>query len=132
MKKTIQIQGRQLQAREGFSIVEILVGMSLLSVVMMGLAGAATLGLSQMAKARQDLQYSADVQQVADSLVAKGWNNVASGSQTIRGRSVAWTVTTLNPKSQQVTIVAQRRGLANTSVIYSDTVTLYLADIKVQ
>lgn len=132
MKKSIRAQERQLQAREGFSIVEILVGMSLLSVVMMGLAGAATLGLSQMAKARQDLQYSADVQQVADSLVAKGWNNVASGSQTIRGRSVAWTVTTLNPKSQQVTIVAQRRGLANTSAIYSDTVTLYLADIKVQ
>lgn len=132
MKKSMMTQERELQAREGFSIVEILVGMSLLSVVMMGLAGAATLGLSQMAKARQDLQYSADVQQVADSLVAKGWNNVATGSQTIRGRSVSWTVTTLNPKSQQVTIVAQRRGLANTGTIYSDTVTLYLADIKVQ
>jgi prepilin-type N-terminal cleavage/methylation domain-containing protein len=132
MRNSIQPQERHPQAREGFSIVEILVGMSLLSVVMMGLAGAATLGLSQMAKARQDLQYSADVQQVADSLVAKGWNNVAGGSQTIRGRSVSWNVTTLNPKSQKVTIVAQRRGLANTSVIYSDTVTLYLADVKVQ
>lgn len=132
MKKSTMTQERQLHAREGFSIVEILVGMSLLSVVMMGLASAATVGLSQMAKARQDLQYSADVQQVADSLVAKGWNNVATGSQTIRGRSVSWTVTTLNPKSQQVTIVAQRRGLANTSTIYSDTVTLYLAPVQVQ
>lgn len=122
----------KLQQRDGFSIVEVLVGMSLMSVVMMGLAGAATLGLSQMAKARQDLQYSADVQQVTDSLVAKGWNNVAAGSQLIRGRSVSWTVTTLNPKSQKVTIVAQRRGQANTSQIFSDTVTLYLADIKVQ
>ncbi|HJQ10520.1 MAG TPA: prepilin-type N-terminal cleavage/methylation domain-containing protein [Gemmatimonadaceae bacterium] len=122
----------KLQQRDGFSIVEVLVGMSLMSVVMMGLAGAATLGLSQMAKARQDLQYSADVQQVSDSLVAKGWNNVANGSQTIRGRSMAWTVTTLNAKSQKVTLVAQRRGQANTSMIYSDTVTLYLADIKVQ
>ena len=122
----------ELKARDGFSIVEILVGMSLLSVVMMGLASAATLGLSQMSKARQDLAYAADVQQVSDSLVAKGWNNVATGSQTIRGRSVSWTVATLNPKSQKVTLVAQRRGQANTSVVYSDTVTLYLADIKVQ
>ena len=122
----------ELKARDGFSIVEILVGMSLLSVVVMGLAGATTVGLSQMAKARQDLQYAADVQQVSDSLVATGWNNVASGSQTIRGRSVSWTVTTLNPKSQRVSIVAQRRGQANTSLVYSDTVTLYLADIKVQ
>lgn len=125
-------QSKEVKARDGFSIVEILVGMSLLSVVMMGLASAATLGLSQMSKARQDLAYAADVQQVSDSLVAKGWNNVATGSQTIRGRSVSWTVATLNPKSQKVTLVAQRRGQANTSVVYSDTVTLYLADIKVQ
>lgn len=136
----------KLQQRDGFSIVEVLVGMSLLSVVMMGLAGAATLGLSQMAKARQDLAYSADVQQVADSLVAKGscsssgsltWaqacgSNVVNGSATIRGRTVTWTVTAVNAKSQKVEIIAQRRGQANTSLVYPDTLTLYLADIKVQ
>ena len=122
----------QSAPRGGFSLVEVLVAMSLLTVVMMGLGGAATLGLSQMGKARQDLQYSADVQQVTDSLVAKGWNNVASGSANIRGRAIAWTVTTINPKSQKVAIVVQRRGQANTGVIYSDTLTLYLSDTKVQ
>jgi prepilin-type N-terminal cleavage/methylation domain-containing protein len=118
--------------RGGFSLVEVLIAMSLLTVVMMGLGGATTLGLAQMGKARQDLQYSADVQQVTDSLVAKGWNNVSTGSATIRGRSVAWTVSTINAKSQKLAIVVQRRGQANTGVIYSDTVTLYLSDIKVQ
>ncbi|HEY3114582.1 MAG TPA: prepilin-type N-terminal cleavage/methylation domain-containing protein [Gemmatimonadaceae bacterium] len=122
----------KLESRAGFSLIEVLVSVTLLAVVMMGLGGAATLGLSQMGKARQDLQYSADVQQVTDSLVAKGWNNVASGSSTIRGRSVAWTVTTVNAKSQKVAIVVQRRGQANASLIYSDTVTLYLSDTKVQ
>jgi prepilin-type N-terminal cleavage/methylation domain-containing protein len=122
----------QSEPRAGFSLVEVLISMTLLAVVMMGLGGAATLGLSQMAKARQDLQYSADVQQLTDSLVAKGWNNVVSGSGTIRGRVVSWTVTTINAKSQKVAIVVQRRGQANTSVIYPDTVTLYLSDIKVQ
>jgi prepilin-type N-terminal cleavage/methylation domain-containing protein len=122
----------QAQARGGFSLIEVLISMTLLSVVMMGLGGAAALSLSQMGKARQDLQYSADVQQVTDSLVAKGWNNVVSGSGTIRGRTVAWTVTTINPKSQKLAIVVQRRGQANTSVIYPDTVTLYLSDTKVQ
>ena len=122
----------QSEPRAGFSLVEVLVSMTLMAVVMMGLGGAATLGLSQMGKARQDLQYSADVQQLTDSLVAKGWNNVVSGSGTIRGRVVSWTVTNINAKSQQVKIVVQRRGQANTSVIYPDTVTLYLADIKVQ
>jgi prepilin-type N-terminal cleavage/methylation domain-containing protein len=122
----------QSQARGGFSLVEVLISMSLLSIVMMGLGGAATLGLSQMGNARQDLQYAADVQQVSDSLVATGWNKVTSGSATIRGRAVSWTVTTINPKSQKVAIVVQRRGQANTSVIFPDTVTLYLADINVQ
>src|SRR5438105_14205807 len=106
----------QSAARSGFSLVEVLIAMSLLTIVMMGLGGAATLGLSQMGKARQDLQYSADVQQVTDSLVAKVWNNVASGSATIRGRAIAWTVTTINPKSQKVAVVVQRRGQANAVV----------------
>jgi prepilin-type N-terminal cleavage/methylation domain-containing protein len=118
--------------RDGFSLVEVLVSVTLLSLVLMGLSGAATLGLSQMGKARQDLQYSADVQQVTDSLIAKGYKNVANGSTTIRGRSISWTVTTVNAKSQQLALIAQRRGLVNTSTMYADTITVYLADPKVQ
>jgi prepilin-type N-terminal cleavage/methylation domain-containing protein len=125
-------QSIQSKDREGFSLIEVLVSVSLLSLVMMGLSGAAALGLSQMSKARQDLQYSADVQQVTDSLIAKGYQNVTTGSATIRGRSVAWTVTTVNAKSQKIALIAQRRGLANTATIYADTITLYLADPKVQ
>jgi prepilin-type N-terminal cleavage/methylation domain-containing protein len=125
-------QSIQSNDRDGFSLIEILVSVSLLSLVLMGLSGATALGLSQMAKARQDLQYSADVQQVTDSLIAKGYKNVASGSATIRGRSVAWTVTTVNAKSQQIALVAQRRGLADASIMYADTITVFLADPKVQ
>jgi prepilin-type N-terminal cleavage/methylation domain-containing protein len=125
-------QAIQTKDRGGFSLIEVLVSVSLLSLVLMGLSGAAALGLSQMAKSRQDLQYSADIQQVTDSLIAKGYQNVATGSATIRGRSVAWTVTTVNAKSQKIALVAQRRGLANTSTMYADTITVYLADPKVQ
>lgn len=116
----------------GFSLVEILVAVTLLGVVMMSLAGAAALGLSQMGKARQDLQYSADVQQIADSLVSRGWNKVTSGSSTIRGRAVAWTVTTMNANSEKVDLVVTRRGQADPTRIFSDTVTLYLAKNRVQ
>lgn len=120
------------EPNRGFSLVEVMVALSLLGVVMMSLAGTAVLGLSQMTKARQDLQYSADVQQVADSLVGIGWNNVTTGSSNIRGRPVSWTVATLSPNSQQLTIVVQRRGQANTSAVYADTVMLYLAKPQVQ
>ena len=118
--------------RRGFSLVEILVAVTLLGCAMMSLAGAAALGLSQMGKARQDLGYSADVQQVADSLVGRGWGNVSTGSSTIRGRSVSWTVSTINPNSQKINLVVTRRGQAQTNVIYSDTVTLFVAKSRVQ
>jgi prepilin-type N-terminal cleavage/methylation domain-containing protein len=118
--------------KRGFSLVEILVAVTLLGVAMMSLAGAASLGLSQMGKSRQDLAYSADVQQVADSLVSVGWNKVTSGSSTIRGRAVGWTVTTIGPNSQKVDLVVTRRGQANASLMYSDTLALYLAKSRVQ
>jgi prepilin-type N-terminal cleavage/methylation domain-containing protein len=118
--------------RRGFSLVEIIVSVTLLTVAMMSLAGAASLGLNQMGKARQDLQYSADVQQVVDSLVAKGWNNVSNGSTTIRGRAVTWTVTTMNANSQKVNVVITRRGQAQTTVLYPDTVSVFLANARLQ
>jgi prepilin-type N-terminal cleavage/methylation domain-containing protein len=118
--------------RRGFSLVEIIVSVTLLGVAMMSLAGAASLGLNQMGKARQDLQYSADVQQVVDSLVAKGWNNVSNGSTTIRGRQVTWTVTIMNANSQKVNVVVTRRGQAQTTVLYPDTVSLFLANPRLQ
>jgi len=118
--------------RRGFSLVEILVAVTLLGFAMMSLAGAAALGLSQMGKARQDLHYSADVQQVADSLVGRGWNKVVSGSQSIRGRAVSWTVSTVNPNSQKIDVIVSRRGQAQTNLVYSDTVTLFVAKSRVQ
>ena len=118
--------------RQGFSLLEVIVAMTLMGLAVMSLAGAASLGLSQMGKARQDLQYTADVQQAADSLVAVGWNRVTSGSSTIRGRPISWTVTTPNPGTQKVDMVVQRRGQASQTTVYHDTVTLYLAKNQLQ
>jgi prepilin-type N-terminal cleavage/methylation domain-containing protein len=118
--------------RDGFSLVEVMISMTLLGVAMMSLAGAAALGLSQMGKARQDLQYSADLQQVADSLVSQGWNHVSNGSATVRGRPVSWTVSTANASSQRVDLLVQRRGQANQTTVYQDTVTLYVAKSQLQ
>jgi len=126
------IANEEKRERDGFSIVEVLVAVTLLGVAMMSLAGAAALGLSQLGKARQDLQYSADVQQVTDSLVGVGWNKVASGASTIRGRPVSWTVSTLSPNSQRVDVKVFRRGQAAVNLTYTDTVTIFLAKSRVQ
>ena len=109
-----------------------MIAMSLLAVAMMSLAGAAALGLNQMGRARQDLQYSADVQQVADSLIGAGWNQVSNGSATIRGRPVNWVVTPVSANSQKIDIVVQRRGQADATVIYRDTVTVFVSKSQIQ
>ena len=127
MKSVVPCDGKR-----GFSLVEVMIAMTLMAVTVMSLAGAAALGLTQMGKARQDLQYSADVQQIADSLVSVGWNRVFSGSSTIRGRPVSWTVTTTSPSAQKVDILVQRRGQASQTTVYQDTVTLFLARDRLQ
>jgi prepilin-type N-terminal cleavage/methylation domain-containing protein len=118
--------------RRGFSLVEVMIAMTLMGLAMMSLAGAAALALSQMVKSRQDLQYSADVQQVADSLVGRGWNHVSSGSATIRGRPVSWTVSVANANAQKLDIVVQRRGQADKTKVYQDTVTVFVAKNQLQ
>ena len=122
----------KLSSKEGFSLIEVLVALSLLGVVLLSLAGGATAALSQMTKARQDLQYSADVQQIADSLVAVGWKNVLPGSEVLRGRTISWDSQQVNANSDKVTIVVSRRGLSKKTVVYPDTVELYLANPQVQ
>jgi prepilin-type N-terminal cleavage/methylation domain-containing protein len=118
--------------RRGFSLVEVMVAMTMLAVAMMSLARAAALGLSQMGRARQDLQYSADVQQVTDSLIGAGWNHVTSGSATVRGRSVNWVVSTISGSSQKIDVIVQRRGQADATLVYRDTITVFVAKSQLQ
>ena len=118
--------------RRGFSLVEVMVAMSMLAVAMMSLAGAAALGLSQMGRARQDLEYSADVQQVTDSLIGAGWNHVTSGSATVRGRSVNWVVSTISGSSQKIDVIVHRRGQADETLVFQDTITVFVAKSQLQ
>ena len=122
----------QASSRQGFSLVEVMIAMSLLAVAMMSLAGAAALGLNQMGRARQDLQYNADVQQVTDSLIGAGWNHVSNGSELVRRRPVNWVVTPVTAGSQKIDIVVQRRGQANVNLIYLDTVTVFVSKSQIQ
>jgi prepilin-type N-terminal cleavage/methylation domain-containing protein len=121
-----------VRGREGFSLVEVMVSMVLLALAMMSLAGVAALGLTQLAKARQDVSYSADVQQVADSLVGVGYNRVSNGTENVRGRSIWWTVSNVSPSSQTVDVIVQRRGQADPTRMYQDTVRLFLSKTQLQ
>ena len=112
--------------QRGLSLVEVLIAMMLMSVGLLSLAQAAALGLRVTARARNDMQYYADEQQIMDSLVARGWNKVTNGATTIRGRPVSWTVTTLTPKAQRITMLVTRPKYQKPSQYATDTLTVYL------
>jgi Tfp pilus assembly protein PilV len=109
-----------------------MVSMVLLALAMLSLAGVAAMGLTQLGKARQDVSYTADVQQVADSLVDVGYNRLSSGATNLRGRPMSWTVSTLSPSSQRVDMVVERRGQADATRLYQDTVRLFLSKTQIQ
>ena len=112
------------------TLVEVMVAVTLLGVAMLSLGAAAGLGVNQMGSARQDLQYTADVQQEVDSLSSLRWNAVTSGSATVRGRPFVWTVTSPTLNSRLVTVVVERQSQRDPTRIFQDTVVMYLANPK--
>ncbi len=120
-------ESRRPAAEPGFSLLEVLIAVVVLSVGVLALGAAAMFSLRDMNRSRRDTQYWADVQQVTDSLLGVGWNVVVAGSTTIRGRAMSWTVTTVNSKSQKVRVLVSHSRYTNPSATVQDTVLLYLA-----
>ena len=114
--------------RDGYSLVEVLIAITILVCGVLALAAATTRGLEQTNRGRTDMQYSADVEEVVDSLLGVGWNKVSSGSTTIRGRGIAWTLTTPAVNSQLLTIAVQRPSDRQFRITSVDTLVLFLAN----
>jgi hypothetical protein len=64
---------------------------------------------------------------VTDSLLGRGWNNVATGSTTVRGRAISWTVTTETASRQRLDISVARSLATSRIGTATDALVLYLA-----
>lgn len=126
MKTTFR-HTRPMRPRRGGSLIEVMVGITILSAGVLGLAAAASVGIKQQSRAREDTQYWGDAQQVLDSLIARGFGNVASGSATLRGRSVRWLAGSSASAPQQLTLIVGRNGYQNRFRAVEDTVVVFLS-----
>ena len=115
--------------RRGFSLIEVLMAVTIFTCALLGLAAAAAVGIRQTSRAREDSQYWADAQQVMDSLMAKGWgsSSLVDGSTTVRGRSMTWTVGSSTSNPQQIPLSVARNGYSNRFSSTTDVIVVYLS-----
>jgi prepilin-type N-terminal cleavage/methylation domain-containing protein len=112
-----------LADRRGVSLVEILVALTILSGALLSLAGATGLASRQVLSGRTDLNAWAASQSQAEDLMARGFDTISSGSATVHGFPMTWTVSGTNPKKVLLEVDwTNRSGRAAT-----DTVVLYRA-----
>lgn len=113
----------------GASLVEVLVGIVVLTITLLGLSGATALGFRQTYRGRMEMQEWAAVQRVVDSLVvvtadSAGWVNVAAGSDTLQGYALNWTVSGADPK--QINLIVEPPSA--TALSRADTLVLYVSN----
>jgi Tfp pilus assembly protein PilV len=113
-----------LRERGGLSLVEILVGVVILAVALLGLAAAGGVAARQLYWGRQDMHRWVALQQQLETLVAQGYDSVATDSAVVQGYPMRWEVTGTNPK--QILLMMQRQNLQGVWV--EDTLVTYLAD----
>ncbi len=118
-------QPKRARDERGVSLIEVMVGLVMLTSALLALASAAGLALRTTVRAGEDVQLWAAAQWTADSLVSMGAGNVVSGSGVVQGRTVSWTVSGTDP--QRIDLVVDRRRMTDL-VIVKDTLVLYLTN----
>ena len=119
--------GRRRSTEKGFSLLEVLIAIAVVSLGLLALATGTGLALRDMSGSRRDFSYWGDVEQVTDSLLGVGWNVVTDGSTTVRGRSISWTVTPETATRQRLEISVTRSLATSLTGTGSDVIVLYLA-----
>jgi hypothetical protein len=118
---------RGRRGRRAFTIVEVTIGLVLLTIGLLAITGLTTTTLRTASRAGEEGRYWGDTQEVIDSLMALGFGVPTSDSTTIRGRKISWTVGSAATAPQQITFSIQRPGYLNKASIVRDTIIIFLA-----
>lgn len=97
----------------GFTLIEMMFVILIMSLGCLALAQASTVALHEASVAgKQDMRWET-VQRWSDSLTVRGYGNVTAGADTIDGISASWTVDSIAPDLERVTMALsadQRAG----------------------
>ncbi len=79
-------------ARGGFTLIEMIIAIIVMSIGIMGLAGTASYVAIQMGGGNAQTVAAALATKVSDSLAARRCSAIVGGTQTRRGVTVTWTI----------------------------------------
>jgi hypothetical protein len=122
MVKTAKLA--RLRESRGVSLIEVMVGVTILTFALLSLASAGGVAARQLYLARGDMSRWAAVQHQIESLSRQGYDSLTTGSSVVQGYPMRWIVTGTNPK--KLVLLLERTNLS--LQIVEDTVVLYFAD----
>ena len=102
--------------RRGFTLIEVIIAIIVMSIGVMGLASTAGYVAQQMGNGNNQTVAAALSSKVADSLSSRKCTSLVAGTQTKRGVTVSWTVTTATRTRtvDQTVTYKQKRGSTKT------------------
>lgn len=107
----------------GFTLIEMMFVILIMAMGCLALAQASTAALHQAGIAgRQDNRW-ATVQRWSDSLTVRGHGNVTAGTDSMDGITGSWTVDSIAPDLQRVTLALSANTAAGG---WQDTLVLHL------
>lgn len=104
-------------------MIEVLVGVVILSLALLGLAAAGSVAFRQMFTGRTDMGLWSAVQQQVEVLLGQGYKNVQTDSALVQAYPMRWTVTGTDPKK----LVLEVRWRNQLQQVSRDTLVLYFA-----
>ncbi len=108
---------RERRSSEGFSLVEILVAIAVLSGALLGLVAGSLQAARYLGDGKHQLETWAAMQTQMEQLTSQGYAGVTSGSATVDGQAMSWDVSGVDPKV--VVLVAERRSRFGATVLDS-------------
>jgi prepilin-type N-terminal cleavage/methylation domain-containing protein len=110
------------RAEGGFSMIEVIVAMMVLTIGVLGLAGTTAYIVRQVTLGDLMTERSAAFQTVIDRLQSLPYDQVTSGTDTIGVFQIRWTSTNSGPQNKIVQMITVGPGLGGALVPTNDPV----------
>ena len=111
-----------MTSRGGFSMVEVIIAIVILTIGVVGLAGTTAYIVRQTTLADLMTERSAAFQTIVDRLQSLPYDSVSSGSSTIGVFNATWSSVNDGPQNKIVTIITVGPGLGGALVPTNDPV----------